>query len=178
MSGAPVGDELINMSLQEDKKEHNKILRETQSVATAFVISATVGWISEAIMLTLYISFAKTFDDTTDNDITMMVACQSVGQIIGILCSAFFADKYGFDRLCVITSTVLLLSVIIQTSTISISIFIVGTFLKGLAMDDIEVLSNGFYGKLLPYNSATRYTSYHYVLTTLIVQSFVIVAHL
>ena len=110
-----------------------------------------MGWLSEAILLTLYISFAKTLDGATDDLITLMVSCQSVSQIVGILCSSFLADKYGFDRLSIITSTVLLSGVVIQASSFSSSLFIVGTTLKGLAMDDIDVLSTGFFGIYLYY---------------------------
>ena len=148
------------------KNEHSKILQETESVAAAFVISASVGWLAEAMILTLYISFAKTFADANNADITIMITCQSIGQIIGILSSSYAADKYGFDTLTIVTSTMLLISVIIQSLSFSISPFIIGIFLKGLAMDDIEVLSCGFYGKLLPYDSSTKYTAYHYAFTT------------
>jgi len=151
----------------EQKEKHSQILRETEKVARAFVISSTLGWLTEGMLLTLYILFAKTLHGSTADLITLMVATQSVSQIAGILSSFFLADKYGFDRLSIVTSTVLLCGVVIQASSMSIWPFIVGTALKGLTMDDIDVLSTGFFGKLLPFNSAARYTACYYAMTTI-----------
>eukprot|EP01084_Bolivina_argentea_P210677 358498_1 len=146
------------------EEEHNNVLQETKKVANAFLISSFIGCISETMMLTTYILFAETMNNTS-SVISLMVFLQSIGQIIGILITSYFSDKFGFDTLSIFTSTTLLIAVIVQSTSYNIIQFIFAVFLKGLVMDDIEILALGFFGTLLPINDAAVYTGLFYSLT-------------
>eukprot|EP01084_Bolivina_argentea_P101167 181430_1 len=156
-----------NNNVDPRSKEHENVLQETKKVSNYFVISSSIGFFSESMMLVTWILFAKSMHDSTDNIITLLVFLQSILQIVGILFTSYLSDKYGFDKITIYTSTILLVSAFLHSVSYSIIILGIGVALKALVMDDIEVLSLGFFGKLLPYNDAAIVTGNWYALTTI-----------
>eukprot|EP01084_Bolivina_argentea_P306020 528728_1 len=158
---------LCNTEMRKYEDDHRKVLEETISVSNAFLISSSIGFFSESMMLTTWILFAKTLNDCSDESITVLVFLQSILQVVGILVTSSLSDVYGFDIITIFTATLLLISAFLHSISYSVITLGIGIAIKGLVMDDIEVLSLGFIAKLLPYNDAAVYSGYWYSYTTL-----------
>ena len=154
------------LPVDKQKEEHNNVLKEVKNVSNAFIVSSCIGAISDSMIFILSVAFAYTLPGSSSNMITLMVFLQSLAQIIGISLSAYLSDIIGFDKSSIITSTILLISQIIQSTSFNITQFIIGNTLLGFAKNDIEIFSIGWIGKLLPYNTAQYYTAYFYSLIT------------
>eukprot|EP01083_Nonionella_stella_P090861 253933_1 len=158
---------LLPHANSEREKEHSKVLEDTEKVSNAFIVSSSIGFFGESMMLSTWILFAQTMDGCTYESIAVLVFLQSILQIVGVLFSSFLADKYSFDTITIFTSTLLLISVLVHSVSFSIVTLGIGVCLKAFVMDDIEVLSLGFIGKLLPFDTAAVHTGNWYAFTTI-----------
>eukprot|EP01084_Bolivina_argentea_P021671 40265_1 len=156
------------LSIQE---KHQHVLNETKKVSKAYIVSSCVAYFTESMTIGIWMMYAQSLPGFNDSKGKIILSClafsQQIFQVIGIIFTSYYSDKYGFDTLAIITATLLLIAFLLKCLSYNLTLFVVGFILQALIKDDIEVLSLAFFGKFLPYEDAIEYTSLWYSLTSI-----------
>lgn len=148
-----------SLLMTEYKDHHDSVLDLTKKSAIPYIISSGINLISWSMMLSVFILYSRTFDNSSEDIISFVLASGLISSAIANFINSWLADIYGCDQILLIIWIVGSVALIICSITDDYIIFCIFYIIFEIFSGEMTI-AQSYLAKMLPNNDCITYSGY------------------
>lgn len=148
-----------SLLLNDNAEHHTLILELTKSSSIPYIISSGINLITWSMMLSVFILYSRTFDGSTEDIITFVLASGLICSAISNFVNSWLADIYGCDNIVIIVWLIGSISLMIGAITNNFLIFSICYIIFEIFSGEMTICQS-YLTKMLPNNICIIYSGY------------------